>query len=72
MKKKTTRRHHVTHHAAHHHHASRTSKDYIVVVRGWMFLVLFAIMLGIGAVVGSFINQQVNSAPVVAGVQTAK
>jgi len=49
--------------AAHH------EPQYLVVVRGWMFLVAFALMLGLGAVVGNFVNQELNiSTPQVAGV----
>jgi hypothetical protein len=65
-KKKAHRR------VARHHHSSvrtaRTSENYLVVVRGWMLVVAFALMLGIGAVVGNFINQQLDQAtPTVAG-----
>lgn len=42
--------------------------NYIVLVRGWMFVVAFALMLGVGALVGSFVNQQLGSEPAVAGV----
>ncbi|MBI4065110.1 hypothetical protein HY409_01975 [Candidatus Gottesmanbacteria bacterium] len=49
----------------------RTVRDYLVIVRGWMFLVAFALMLGIGAIVGTFVNSQLEqSSPTVAGVQT--
>lgn len=66
-KKHVRRTHH--HHVAHRVHA-RPSENYLVVVRGWMLVVAFAIMLGIGAVVGQFINTQMNAAtPSVAGVQ---
>jgi hypothetical protein len=67
MAKHKTRRH------AHRSHRSsvrtaRPSENYLVVVRGWMLVVAFALMLGIGAVVGNFINQQIDpTAPVVAG-----
>lgn len=56
-----------------HHKASVVRKpksSYLMWIRGWMFLVMFALMLGVGAIVGNFINQQLGSAPVVAGVQT--
>ncbi len=73
MKKKTVRHHHVAHHAVRHHKTvTRTDNDYLVVIRGCMFIVLFALMLGIGAVVGNFISQNLNSAPTVAGAQTSK
>ena len=56
----------------HRHHAvirrKRTDAHYLVVIKGWMFLVAFAMMLGLGAVAGNFINQQMNqSTPQVAG-----
>ncbi|OGG23963.1 hypothetical protein A3A79_02050 [Candidatus Gottesmanbacteria bacterium RIFCSPLOWO2_01_FULL_43_11b] len=66
MKKKRSRR---THHRA---RVVRTkpSENYLVVVRSWMLVVLFAIMLGVGAVVGTFLNTQLNvSSPQVAGVE---
>ncbi len=62
MKKKLARR---KHKAASHH--------YLVAVRSWMFLVAFAMMLGLGAMMGNFINQQLNqSTPQVAGASTQK
>lgn len=49
----------------------KTVSDYLVIVKGWMFLVAFALMLGIGAIVGTFVNSQLEqSSPTVAGVQT--
>ena len=57
MKRKLARR---KHKAASHH--------YLVVVRSWMFLVAFAMMLGLGAMVGNFLNVQLDqSTPQVAG-----
>ena len=49
---------------------SRTSgqPQYLVLVRGWMFLVMFALMLGLGAVVGTALSNQFNQGQV-AGVQ---
>lgn len=70
MKKKAVRR---VHHRAAHKKASRISpnENYLVVVRGWMLVVAFALMLGVGAIVGNFVNQQINaSTPSVAGVST--
>jgi hypothetical protein len=53
------------------HHKARTSENYLVVVRSWMFVVAFALMLGLGALVGQFISTQLNaSTPVVAGAAT--
>lgn len=64
MKKKLARRIH--HKAARAHKAA--SPHYLVAVRGWMFLVAFAMMLGLGAMVGNFLNVQLNqSTPQVAG-----
>lgn len=46
------------------------SEHYLIVVRSWMLLVMFALMLGVGAVVGSYINQQTMlETPQVAGAQ---
>lgn len=65
-------KHHV--HKTHTKHATRTSRrgeSYLVVVRSWMLLVMFALMLGLGAVVGTYLNQQsAAQTPTVAGVQT--
>jgi hypothetical protein len=45
-------------------------RDSLVVVRGWMFVVAFALMLGIGAVVGTYFSTLINeSTPTVAGAQ---
>ena len=42
--------------------------DYLVIVKSWMFLVAFALMLGLGALIGTFVNQQMDlSSPAVAG-----
>jgi len=68
MKKK-----HVTHKARHTSRTARPAKvkeGYLVVVRSWMLLVMFALMLGLGAVVGTYLNaQSAASDPAVAGVQ---
>ncbi len=67
MKKKSTRhvQHRVTHRKAH------ASENYLVVVRSWMIVVAFALMLGLGAMVGQFIGDQISATtPQVAGVQT--
>jgi hypothetical protein len=67
MAKKHVRR--VHHRAA--RHTSRPDDKYLVVVRSWMLVVAFALMLGIGAMVGQFINTQLDaSTPTVAGVST--
>lgn len=42
--------------------------DYLVIVKSWMFLVAFALMLGLGALIGTFVNEQINlTSPQVAG-----
>ena len=62
----------------HHKKAQRSSRQsapkesYFVVIRSWMLLVMFALMLGLGAVVGTYLNQQSNGVPVVAGAQTSR
>jgi len=67
MKKKIVRR---THHVSHKH--ARPAEGYLMVVRGWMLVVAFALMLGVGAIVGNYINQQLNVAsPQVAGASTS-
>ena len=68
MKKK------IVHHRRHHtstHAKSSAPQQYLVVVRSWMFLVMFALMLGAGVILGNVINQKINeSTPQVAGYQT--
>ncbi|MEK7119018.1 MAG: hypothetical protein AAB457_01715 [Patescibacteria group bacterium] len=49
----------------------RPRKNLLVWVRGWMFVVVFAMMLGLGAIVGRFLSEKLNeTTPQVAGVQT--
>jgi len=44
-------------------------KNFLLMLKSWMFVVMVALMLGIGAIVGSFIQTQMNAAtPQVAGV----
>lgn len=65
MKKK-----HISRKARHASRATRPTKvkeGYLVVVRSWMLLVMFALMLGLGAVVGTYLNTA--SDPAVAGAQ---
>lgn len=68
MKKK-----HTAHKVRRSSHPARTGKakeGYLVVVRSWMLLVMFALMLGLGAVVGTYLNEQsAANDPAVAGVQ---
>lgn len=50
--------------------ASKPHESYLVVVRSWMLLVMFALMLGLGAVVGTYLNAQSEAnTPSVAGVE---
>jgi len=52
------------------HHKVHTGENYLVVVRSWMFVVAFALMLGLGALVGQFISAQIAATtPAVAGVE---
>ncbi|MFZ5844888.1 MAG: hypothetical protein ACOY0S_00260 [Patescibacteria group bacterium] len=47
----------------------RDGGHYLVIVRSWMLIVVFALMLGVGAIVGRFFNEKLNEAtPSVAGV----
>lgn len=66
MKKKTAhRKHHVARATS-----RRPKEGYLMIVRSWMLLVMFALMLGLGAVVGTYLNtQSAASNPAVAGVQ---
>lgn len=50
--------------------SSNADGQYIILVRSWVFLVLFALMLGIGVIVGNYINGQLNGYPTVAGYST--
>ncbi len=66
MKKRSLKR---THHHSRVRKLHQPSENYLVFVRGWMLLVAFALMLGVGAIVGNYINQQLNqTTPTVAGV----
>ncbi len=70
MKRKHAVRRQTHHRVAHKRTHMTASPDYLVVVRGWMLVVAFALMLGLGALVGQFINDQLNATtPQVAGVQ---
>jgi len=69
MKRKAVRRKpvHTVRHTSHKLHR-KEDEHYLILVRSWVFLVLFAMMLGVGVIVGSYINSQLNGgAPVVAG-----
>lgn len=53
--------------------SAQPAEQYLVVVHSWIFLVAFALMLGMGVVVGNFINSQLNaSTPQVAGYQISR
>ena len=69
MKKKAVRRSKTTH-ATRRVTAAPAKKNYLLLLKSWMFVVMFALMLGVGAIIGTFINQEMNMAnPQVAGVQ---
>lgn len=45
-------------------------KNVLMWIRSWMFVVAFALMLGMGAIVGQFLSAKLNdTTPQVAGVQ---
>ncbi len=73
MKKKLARK--AVHKAAPVKRVSRTNNDetYLVVFKSWMFVVAFAIMMGVGVILGTFARGQVeqanNGRPTVAGAQ---
>ena len=50
---------------------ARKDEKYLVVVRGWMFFVLVALMMGLGLVIGNYLNTSLNGATV-AGVQVVR
>lgn len=52
------------------HHKKKKNETYLVVVRSWMLLVMFGLMLGLGALLGTYLNAKwSNSPPTVAGAQ---
>jgi len=65
MKKKIARRK-----AAAPRTAKRSEKkSFLLMLKSWMFVVMVALMLGIGAIIGNFINLEMNANnPQVAGV----
>lgn len=69
MKKRRTTHHHRVHHRIHTRVHGKPQESYLVVVRSWMLIVLFAIMLGVGAIVGTAFSAQLNG-PQVAGAAT--
>lgn len=49
--------------------SSKPKESLLVLIRSWMLLVMFALMLGLGAVVGTFFNEKsAETTPTVAGV----
>lgn len=71
MKKKLRHKSHRTHRTI--ARSQKPDETYIVAVRGWMLVVAFALMLGVGTVVGGFIRQQLDQAtPTVAGASTQR
>lgn len=65
MKKKSS---HKKHKSTRIRRTAKTPEGYLVVVRSWMLLVMFALMLGLGAVVGTYLNNQSSAnTPAVAG-----
>jgi hypothetical protein len=43
-------------------------KNFLFVLKSWMFVVMFALMLGVGAIVGTYLSEQMSAAtPQVAG-----
>lgn len=47
----------------------KPKESILVLIRSWMLLVMFALMLGLGAVVGTFFNSKTaESTPTVAGI----
>lgn len=69
MKKKVVRRTAKATPAKKVHHVKPEKKNFLLLLKSWMFVVMFALMLGVGAIVGTFINQEMNAAvPTVAGV----
>ena len=49
---------------------TQPSEAQLIMIRSWMLIVVFALMLGIGAIVGTFFRMQLEgTAPQVAGAQ---
>lgn len=63
-------------HVVHHRkpaRAPKVSEGYLVLVRSWVLVVMFAIMLGVGAIAGTFIQSQIlQSTPQVAGTSISR
>lgn len=69
MKRRSRKVHHRKSHVVRARAAGQP--QYFVLVRGWMFLVMFALMMGLGAVIGTALNGYLNEGQV-AGVQIEK
>jgi hypothetical protein len=76
-KRKTTKNKYMAKKKVHHKSKARRAssarprQSIFVIIRSWMLLVMFALMLGLGAVVGTYLNQKtLETTPAVAGVQT--
>ena len=70
MKKKTVRRSKVSRATRRVSAAPAGRKNYLLLLKSWMFVVMFALMLGVGGIIGAYINQEMNIAnPQVAGIQ---
>lgn len=74
MKKKLARASaHKSVHQRSAHRAPKANGSYLLVVRGWMFVVAFALMLGVGAIVGNFISNELNATtPQVSGAAISR
>lgn len=65
MKKKIVRRKTAAPRAA----KKTEKKSFLLMLKSWMFVVMVALMLGIGAIIGNFLNMEMSaSTPQVAGV----
>jgi uncharacterized protein involved in exopolysaccharide biosynthesis len=54
-------------------HSTKPNEGYLVLVRSWVLVVMFAIMLAVGTIVGTFLNtQMLQATPQVAGASTSK
>ena len=70
MKKKAVRKSKSVHASKRISAAPARKGNMLVLLKSWMFVVMFALMLGVGAIIGTYINQEMNMAnPQVAGVQ---
>jgi hypothetical protein len=69
---KKVARHHV-HRVAKPVRKGKSASQPAVYIHGWMFVVAFALMLGLGAIVGTYFNGLMNEGvPTVAGVSVSR